>query len=260
MRSDARSVTEYVASLPSDRRKSIEILRKLLRTHLDPVLEEVMQYGMITWVVPHRVYPAGYHCQPTDPLPVVSLASQKNNLALYLMPLYGDPQLSTWFDAAWKKSGYRLDRGKSCVRFRSLEEIPLDVVAELLKKINVPAWIRLQESQRRGGAGNANRASSAAGEAAGSGKVSRKPQGGVTTKKTSPTAGTSKTLKAPAGNAAKPKKALPSRRSRPTPSTPKTAEETVKDSPSQPASSGRARAKSTGSGRSKRGPSIGRKG
>jgi len=146
MRSDAKTVAEYLANLPDDRRQSIGILRKLLRTHLDPGLVEVMQYGMITYAVPHSVYPAGYHCNPSDPLPVASLASQKNSLSLYLMSVYADPQLSTWLDQAWKEAGYRLDRGKSCLRFRSHEDVPLDVLAELLRKIDVPGYIRLYES------------------------------------------------------------------------------------------------------------------
>ncbi len=145
MRSDAHTVADYVANLPADRRESIEVLRKELKSHLDPRLEEVMQYGMITYVVPHRIYPAGYHRRPADPLPYLALASQKNNLALYLMSIYADPQLSAWLDTEWQATGQRLDRGKSCLRFRSHREIPFEVLGELLRKVDIPTYLQLYE-------------------------------------------------------------------------------------------------------------------
>jgi len=145
MRSKAATVDEYLAELAPDRRAALQTLRQELRRHLDPLLEEVMQYGMITYVIPHRVYPPGYHCQPADPLPFLSLASQKNNLALYVMAIAIDRQLSAWLDQAWKATGHRLDRGASCIRFRSPDEIPRDVLAELLKKLDVPTYLQMYE-------------------------------------------------------------------------------------------------------------------
>ncbi|MFN7770261.1 MAG: DUF1801 domain-containing protein [Planctomycetaceae bacterium] len=149
MRSTADTVAEYLAELTPERREAIQRLRLELKRHLDPLLEEVMQYGMITYVVPHRVYPPGYHCRPTDPLPFLSLASQKNNLALYVMAISMDRQLSAWLDKAWKATGRRLDRGECCIRFRSPDEIPFEVLAELLKKMDVRDYLRMYEISRK---------------------------------------------------------------------------------------------------------------
>ncbi|MFN9374373.1 MAG: DUF1801 domain-containing protein [Planctomycetaceae bacterium] len=145
MRSKAKTVDEYLAELAPDRRAALQTLRQELRRHLDPLLEEVMQYGMISYVIPHRVYPPGYHCQPADPLPFLSLASQKNNLALYVMAIAIDRQLSAWLDQAWKATGHRLDRGASCIRFRSPDQIPWNVLAELLTKLDVPSYLQMYE-------------------------------------------------------------------------------------------------------------------
>ncbi len=145
MRSEATTVQQYLAELAPDRREALQTLRQELRRHLDPLLEEVMQYGMISYVIPHRVYPPGYHCQPADPLPFLSLASQKNNLALYVMAIAIDRQLSAWLDQAWKATGHRLDRGASCIRFRSPDQIPWNVLAELLTKLDVPSYLQMYE-------------------------------------------------------------------------------------------------------------------
>jgi len=174
MRSKSHTVDEYLAGLASDRRKSMEVLRQELRRLLDPMLEEVLQYGMITYVIPHRVYPPGYHSRPTDPLPFLSVASQKNNLAMYVMAISMDRQLSTWLDQAWKATGLRLDRGQSCIRFRSPDEIPWEVLAELLKKVDVPTYLQIYEQSR----GTTAKPRGTGQKATVSGKAARRPRRG----------------------------------------------------------------------------------
>src|SRR6478672_5651786 len=105
MQSKAATVTQYLASLPADRRADVEAVRKVILKNLDKDYEEGMQYGMIGYYVPHRTYPAGYHCDPRQPLPFAGLASQKNYMALYLMCVYGEGELATWFRQAWAKTG-----------------------------------------------------------------------------------------------------------------------------------------------------------
>src|SRR6185436_18364735 len=118
--------------LPADRRAALETVRKVVRANLDAGFEEGMQYGMIGYYVPHSVYPAGYHCDPKQPLPFAALASQKNHLSLYLMCIYGggsgNPH-AEWFQREWKKSGKKLDMGKACIRFEQPDDLALDVVA-----------------------------------------------------------------------------------------------------------------------------------
>ena len=99
------TVAQYLAALPADRRRALEAVRKVIRKNLDKGYEEGILYGMIGYYVPHRVYPDGYHCDPTQPLPFASLASQKNHMAVYLMCLYGDEEQESWFRKAWAKSG-----------------------------------------------------------------------------------------------------------------------------------------------------------
>jgi hypothetical protein len=107
-----------------------------------------MQYGMISYVVPHRIYPAGYHCKPSDPLPFASLASQKNSINIYHMGLYANEQLMKWFTESFAKvSKYKLDMGKSCVRFKKHEHIPVSLIEALFAKITVAEWIELYEKQ-----------------------------------------------------------------------------------------------------------------
>jgi hypothetical protein len=177
MHSKAKTVAAYLAELTPDRRETMEVLRRKLKRHLDPLLEEVLQYGMITYVIPHRVYPPGYHCRPTDPLPFLSVASQKNNLALYVMAISMDRQLSTWLDQAWKATGHRLDRGQSCIRFRSPDDIPWDVLAELLQKVDVPTYVQLYEQSR----GTAAQKPGTSPQATGAGKAANQPRRGKTT-------------------------------------------------------------------------------
>jgi hypothetical protein len=108
-----------------------------------------MQYGMIGYYVPHRVYPAGYHCDPKQPLPFAALASQKNYMSLYLMCVYGDSPLAKWFREAWAKSGKKLDMGKACVRFKKLEDLALDVIGEAIRRVPARKYIEFCEGARK---------------------------------------------------------------------------------------------------------------
>ncbi len=146
MQSAAPTVSEYLKELPDDRRKAIKAIRKAIKDNLDPQVREVIQYGMIGYAIPHSVYPAGYHCNPKQPLPFLSLASQKNHMALYLFCLYCDEGEVERFQEAWKNTGHKLDMGKSCVRFKKLEDVPLDVIAKTVKRMTVKKFIKAYES------------------------------------------------------------------------------------------------------------------
>jgi hypothetical protein len=143
MQSKARTVAEYLASLPSDRREAIAAVRKVILANLDADYEEGMQYGMIGYYVPHRVFPHGYHCDPKQPLPFAGLASQKNHMAVYLMGVYadGEDSESQWFRKAWAKTGKKLDMGRCCVRFKKLENVALDVVGESIRRLPAKKYI-----------------------------------------------------------------------------------------------------------------------
>jgi hypothetical protein len=118
MQSKAATVAQYLGELSAERRAAIAAVRAVIRQNLDADYEEGMQYGMIGYYVPHRVYPPGYHCDPKQPLPFACLASQKNYLSLYLGCVYGDTPLAHWFREAWAQTGKKLDMGKSCIRFK----------------------------------------------------------------------------------------------------------------------------------------------
>lgn len=146
MQSKAKTVDEYVAELPEDRQKIISEFRKVIKKNLPKGFQEGMGYGMIGWSVPHSKYPAGYHCNPRDPLPFMALASQKASVNFYHMGIYGDPKLLKWFtDAHAKASPKKLDMGKSCVRYKKMEDIPFQLYAELVAKISVDDWIARYE-------------------------------------------------------------------------------------------------------------------
>ena len=134
MAKKATTVKALLAGLPEDRRKALKAVRAVILENLSPGYEEGIQYGMIGYYVPHSVFPPGYHCDPKQPLPFAGLASQKNHMAIYLMAVYGDPKLDAWFQKAWKATGKKLDMGKSCVRFKKLEDVPLKVLGQVIKK------------------------------------------------------------------------------------------------------------------------------
>jgi hypothetical protein len=165
MESQAATVEEYLASLPEERRRAIQAVRKVILDNLDPGYREAMQYGMIGYCVPHSIYPAGYHCDPRQPLPFAGLASQKNHMALYLMGLYGHQPLADEFRRAWEKTGKRLDMGKSCIRFKRVEDLALDVIGDTIRQLTVDKYVAQYEkalammgkggASRQAGAGRA---------------------------------------------------------------------------------------------------------
>ncbi len=165
MQSKAPTVKAYLAELPPDRRAAIEAVRAVVLKNLDRDYEEGMQYGMIGYYIPHRVYPPGYHCDPKQPLPFACLASQKNYLSLYLGCVYGDHALAKWFVDAWARTGKKLDMGKSCVRFKRVEDLALDVIGEAIHRMPAREFIAYYESvlkdSRRGGGKGRKRAARA---------------------------------------------------------------------------------------------------
>ncbi|MEK8179663.1 DUF1801 domain-containing protein [Flavobacterium buctense] len=147
MQSKALTPDDYINELPSDRKEVIQKLRKTIIDNLPKGFQEAMGYGMLGYCVPHSIYPNGYHCNPKDPLPFMGLASQKNFVAFYHMGIYADKNLYDWFVSEYgKQCKYKLDMGKSCVRFKKLDDIPYDLIAELTQKISVEDWIKTYES------------------------------------------------------------------------------------------------------------------
>ena len=151
MQSDAKSPQEYIESLPEDRKIALSKLRAAILQNLPEGFEEVMSYGMLGYVVPHSLYPAGYHCTPELPLPFMSIASQKNFIAVYHMGIYMDKDLYDWFTAEYaKQSKYKLDMGKSCIRFKKMEQIPFELIGDLAAKMTTDQWInRYEKSLKR---------------------------------------------------------------------------------------------------------------
>ena len=140
--SSANTVNEYIQSLPTDRAEAIKKLQKVIKKNLPKGYQECMSYGMIGYVVPHKIYPKGYHCDSKLPLPLINLASQKNCISLYHMGIYGMPALNEWFIAEYTKlSITKIDMGKGCVRFKKLETIPFLLIGELAAKITVAEYV-----------------------------------------------------------------------------------------------------------------------
>ena len=145
MKSKATTVEEYLAELPEDRREAIAAVRDTIVKNLPKGYEETVQYGAIGYVVPHSVYPPGYHCDPSQPVPFGGIANQKNHIGIYLMCIYNDPKHEEWFREAWKKTGKKLDMGKSCIRFRKLEDVPLKVIGQAFKRVSVKKFVEHYE-------------------------------------------------------------------------------------------------------------------
>jgi len=140
------TVTDYIAQVPQDRLEGINTLRETILKNLPTGFEECISYGMVGYVVPHSVYPSGYHCDPKLPLPFMSFANQKNAISFYHMGIYADQSLMDWFTAEFaKRSKAKLDMGKSCIRFKKVEAIPFDLIGELVSKISVNDWIETYE-------------------------------------------------------------------------------------------------------------------
>jgi hypothetical protein len=132
------NVDDYIDSLPEERRVAIRRVRECVNSHLPPGYEEGFQYGMISWFVPFTTLAETYNGQP---LALASLGEQKNHLALYMMSVYGDDELRSWFESAYKKSGKKLDMGKSCVRFKTADDLPLEVIGEAISRVPVDTYV-----------------------------------------------------------------------------------------------------------------------
>lgn len=146
MTSTAKTPAEYYESLPADRKPAMEKLREAVGKNLPEGFSETMSYGMPGWVVPHGLYPSGYHCDPQQALPFIGLASQKNFVAFYHMGIYADPELLDWFVNEYKaRVKSKLDMGKSCIRFKKMADIPFDLFGELAAKVTPEQWIETYE-------------------------------------------------------------------------------------------------------------------
>jgi len=148
MQSTAKTVNDYLEELPEERKVAFSNLRNSILKNLPKGFEEQISYGMLGYVVPHSTYPNGYHCNPKLPLPFINIASQKNFIALYHMGIYANSELLEWFTTEYPKhSSQKLDMGKGCIRFKKMDQIPFDLIAELTRKISVEDWIECYETQ-----------------------------------------------------------------------------------------------------------------
>jgi uncharacterized protein YdhG (YjbR/CyaY superfamily) len=147
MKIEAQSADDYFKKVPDERQEPMNKLRTIINANLPKGFEECLGYGMPSWVVPHSIYPSGYHTTPHLPLPFMSLASQKNFIALYHMGIYADINLLAWWEKEYAKQCKRkLDMGKSCIRFKYLDDIPYKLIAELCEKITPDDWISVYEN------------------------------------------------------------------------------------------------------------------
>lgn len=152
MKIEAGSPGEYIANLPEDRKEVITQLRFVIKENLPEGFKETMSYGMIGFVVPHSLYPEGYHCDPSLPLPFMSLASQKNYIAVYHSGIYTNKQMYNWFVGEYQKlTGKNADMGKSCIRLKKMDKIPYDLIGELASKMTPAEWISVYENNLRPG-------------------------------------------------------------------------------------------------------------
>ncbi len=150
MTSAVTSVNDYMIHLPEDRKAVMQSIRETILQNLPKGFEETISYGMIGYVVPHSIYPAGYHCDPKLPLPFLSIASQKNFVAVYHMGMYADKKLMEWFTTGYGKvCKQKLDMGKSCVRFKKMNDIPVEFLGKLAAKMSTKEWIDLYEKSFR---------------------------------------------------------------------------------------------------------------
>lgn len=148
MGSKAKTTEEYIKNLSEERKEPFQHLRKLILDNLPKGFEEQMSYGMLGYVVPKTVYPNGYHCNLELPLPFLSIASQKNFIGFYHMGIYTDKELLDWFVAEYPKHvKTKLDMGKSCIRFKKMEQIPYQLIGELVRKMTVSQWIAFYEKE-----------------------------------------------------------------------------------------------------------------
>lgn len=147
MTSDAKTPEEYISALPQDRKDAISKLRKIILNSLPKGFTETISYGMLGYVVPHSLYPDGYHCDPKLPLPFMSIASQKNFVGVYHMGIYANKELYDWFVNEYPKhSSRKINMGKSCIRLNKIEEIPYELIGELASKMTPNEWIKIYEN------------------------------------------------------------------------------------------------------------------
>jgi uncharacterized protein YdhG (YjbR/CyaY superfamily) len=147
MQSTATSIEAYLEEIPAERKEAFTKLRENILENIPKGFVEQMSYGMIGYVVPHSIYPDGYHCDPKLPLPFINIASQKNFIALYHMGIYANPELLKWLIKEYPKhSTQKLDMGKSCIRYKKMNQIPFELIAELVQKMSVQEWITCYES------------------------------------------------------------------------------------------------------------------
>ena len=147
MKYEASSPDDYISQLPEERQEVLSKLREVINKNLPKGFEETMSYGMIGYVVPHATYPGGYHCDPKLPLPFMNIASQKNFIAVYHSGVYAQKELLDWFVAEYPKHSKRkLDMGKSCIRFKKMDDVPYDLIGELATKLTVDQWIDIYET------------------------------------------------------------------------------------------------------------------
>ncbi len=156
--SNAPTVKEYLDSLPPERRAALQKVRRVIRKNLPPGYKEGMQYGYIGYYVP---FSRLAHTYNGEPLSVACLASQKNHMAVYLMSVYGSPKLKRWFEQEYRKSGKKLDMGKSCIRFRAVDDLPLDVIGKAIAAVSVDDYVAVYEASRRGSRKSAPKAGKA---------------------------------------------------------------------------------------------------
>ena len=148
MKASGNTVEEILTNLPEDRAEAFNNLHNVIVKNLPQGFEAAISYGGLGYVVPHTVYPAGYHCKPIEPLPFAGLASQKNSINFYHMGIYSDSELLDWFVAEYPKySKQKLDMGKSCIRFKKFDQIPVELIGELMQKMTVKQWVDLYESK-----------------------------------------------------------------------------------------------------------------
>jgi len=146
MQSKAATPDDYLSELPEDRKNVMTKLRKVIKDHIPQGFKEVMSYGMIGFVVPHESYAAGYHCSPKLPLPFISIGAQKNFIALHHMGIYADKNLLDWFVTEYPKHvTIKLDMGKGCIRFKKMDDIPFELIGELVSKMSMESWIAVYE-------------------------------------------------------------------------------------------------------------------
>jgi hypothetical protein len=147
MKANGKTVNEILMNLPGDRAEPFNRLHDVIVKNLPEGFEPAISYGGLGYVVPHSLYPAGYHCKPTEPLPFAGIASQKNSINFYHMGIYCDPELMNWFITEYPKySRQKPDMGKSCIRFKKMDDIPYKLIGELMQKISVKDWISIYEN------------------------------------------------------------------------------------------------------------------